>query len=970
MKSENRIGIGILMIILAAAMIGAAISNQSPENNYWTNNVAVDFTFDLDTYENKTCGLIIDQAETQNQAAQATNTFTETLSEGVHTWQINCTDGNQTETGVEQTINVDLTDPTTSISYPVNNTDYENATYALFTANDNLASTFNCSIDINGNQQSIDVTNGTQNNVSTNPQTGSNTLSVSCEDIAGNSASEVITFTITPEPEFLLELESTFNIGEQALMQITAEDNANITIDVYEKYPGGFMAYYGTLSYSQQNYPRVEVMPYTNVAGDYAIYAEMQYGDTIKTQTLNFTVNNNIVIDIDGDTSITEGDTTELSATVTGGISPYTYYWVLSDGTTSTSSEVELDYDEPGDYTNTLTVTDAHGNEKVKVVEVDVREILKLTVIIQDDATNTVVKDANVKIDGESKKTNSEGIVIFLLSRGYYDIYITHVNYALLIEEDYHLKKNVTTALAITRVDNQNPEVTLVKPTDGTEIIDSSMEVVFKVEDDASKVICEVYTKPESEDWYEKKETLEVTTTAEQKTTIEGFELGNYDLKVECKDPNNNKGVSPEVSVSFVDKITAANLESKIELLNKLYDLLDSLPQQTVQQKQVAEALELENNIKLAIKTVERTARDISNLEFRRDLNDDEKEEKQQELLNKIDDIFKETPVEINVLKSNSFVKYIEEEELKPIIDEYASIQGYADKKNYLKAVIETQKEATITTSVKTVELGYLDGTSKTITLVTKDISYVNDSQNFKLLEYIPKELAESVDDLTVMQDFKIVKNDPILEFKKISKIVYYIEGQISLKQFERANTIILPDSYIEALTSVTGASILGGNLDLEPKTMLVFLIIVLTLVYVGHSITAFDRIKTGYVFLFGDKRVHTMNLLVNDSMDNLEVGDLDKAQLIYREVKLYYDNLPTISKNQVYDSIISLCEKLDYSYAELLMKRINSELTEGSNSNAKHQYNKLRLVYKKLDKEDKKRIYSNVQNVAGKIAG
>ncbi len=61
-------------------------------------------------------------------------------------------------------------------------------------------------------------------------------------------------------------------------------------------------------------------------------------------------------------TSGTAPFTVYLTSTVTGGSAPFTYYWSVSDGSSSSQAGFSHTF-LSGDYTVTLTVTDANGNQ-------------------------------------------------------------------------------------------------------------------------------------------------------------------------------------------------------------------------------------------------------------------------------------------------------------------------------------------------------------------------------------------------------------------------------------------------------------------------------------------------------------------------------------------------------------------------------------------------------------------------------
>jgi len=60
-------------------------------------------------------------------------------------------------------------------------------------------------------------------------------------------------------------------------------------------------------------------------------------------------------------------------------------------------------------------------------------------------------------------------------------------------------------------------------------------------------------------------------------------------------------------------------------------------------------------------------------------------------------------------------------------------------------------------------------------------------------------------------------------------------------------------------------------------------------------------------------KKVSFIKVLINDALDYLKTEDYDKAALIYREIKLSYEEANNYVKKQVYDESFDLCNQLDF---------------------------------------------------------
>ncbi|NLL90405.1 MAG: PKD domain-containing protein [Dehalococcoidales bacterium] len=60
------------------------------------------------------------------------------------------------------------------------------------------------------------------------------------------------------------------------------------------------------------------------------------------------------------------GDKIQFIPDVVGGFAPYSYVWDFGDGKTSNEANPRHEYNKPGSYTISLTVTDDRGNTKMQ----------------------------------------------------------------------------------------------------------------------------------------------------------------------------------------------------------------------------------------------------------------------------------------------------------------------------------------------------------------------------------------------------------------------------------------------------------------------------------------------------------------------------------------------------------------------------------------------------------------------------
>ncbi len=968
----------MVMLVLSLQIISSTMSDIVPVDNAVYNTSNVNFTFTLTNYTNSTtCSLFIDQIEEQSKSAESSNTFTETLTEGVHEWYINCSDENNSESIIERTINIDLSAPIIVLENPINNANLTNLTNVTFVATDNFATSMNCILTLDDAIQAITAINGTSKIVNISADSGMHYWNISCQDSVGNaniSGNRIFTIeneTVEEEIEtpFLnISLnKETYSLGEAGTFTINALNGSNMTIEIGTS-SGGWFTLGETITITNGTFPRTESMTYTTEVGTYAANTELEYQNTTLTDVISFEVENSITISVVGDKSVDVDEPTELEAYVNGGIGEYTYLWTLSDGTTKTNDTINMSYENSGSYIEKLTVTDEEGNSKSLNTTITVKNVLELAVTVKDINSGSVISGARIELANREGITNSKGQYTFYISRGTYRLTVLKSNYEVLYDEIW-LRENITYLAEIEGKDVTAPSIELISPADKQEFNSKSIDVKFKVSDQGDTT-CVLYTAEKDESWYTKKGTKIVSDNTEQIFSLTGLDYKDYKWKIECEDSDKNSKATEERTFKIIDEVIDVKTTfSETEFTDELYAIIDTLSTKGLHERRVIDVLDIEKNIKSAIVTIQRAYRDINDATYNNVLSEKEKEDKIQTLETKISDTYNSIIVNVNVLENKAFIKYIRDPELKEVSDKYSTIKKYLDKEKFFEASKLTQSKATISTTARNVELEYFDGTKKTITLVVKELKYVNSTYKLRVVESIPKELAETTDDLTIITNHKILEKDPLIEFDNPQKIIYYFDEQIDLENIDKAQTVLFEDSYTKAVTSITGNSIFDFNVNMDKKGYLIVLIMVLVLVYAGHSHIRIDKMRFFYYVLFGDKKIHTINLLINDALDNLEVHDLDKAHFIYREIKLYYEKLSTPSKNEVYQKIRNLCTKLDHGYSQKLVSDIENNIKADNIGKARYYYHQLEEVYKRLDEDYKTELFEKIKTLQMRIA-
>ncbi|MBU0666188.1 MAG: Ig-like domain-containing protein [Nanoarchaeota archaeon] len=964
-QAKTKIIIVTLMFLILASLISSTIENITPTNNVLFNNTNITFTFDLTDYSNTTsCELIIDSETKETTSANDENSFQAIVSEGTHEWNIVCEDENNTQSTATRTLTIDLTSPTITISNIQNNTNYTNITSIEFTVEDDNTETISCDIDIDSEVQTITVVNQQEETHNVNLAEGEHELEITCEDEAGNKqTSEKYIFRVeNEEPEAFISITTNkeeYDLGEEIQLTINALDGSNVTIDVCPD-SSGFVLCYPTIELINENYPKIIFVQYTNKTGPYTIEAALDYENIVLTNSLSYETINNIKVKISGDNILDEDESTELEVSVSGGIGNITYLWDLSNGSTSSKDELNIEFDEPGKYEQIVYVTDEKGNKNNDSIIITVKKRQKVIFEVRSLETGSPIKDAVVEIDSETGKTNSKGQVTFYISDKRYSFSAWKTGYELL-EDEIRVKGNTTKIVELETRDDSAPQISIESPNDKASTEGTTVDITFKVTDD-SPVTCSIYLLSE-QNWYEEKDSKIVVLGKTNNFELTNLDYKEYSWRLECEDSQGNSAKTTERTFKVLSK-SEASIKNKDEMIEELYDLIDKMKGAGLQESRAVEALQIEKQIKETIVLIDRTERDINALQYRKDISEEQKVSEEEKLRKKLQESYLSSPKNIKVLDTHTFVKYIRDLELEPIAGEYVDIKNYPNKQKFFEASKKTQTKATVSSNIKLVELEYLSGEKKTLTLVEKELKYTNSTDRLDVVEYIPKELATDVSEISIMNVYKVLKADPMISFDTPQKIVYYFEKEIELAKLENTNTVLFEQSYNLAMSAITGQAIFDFNIDLDKKYVWTIIILIVLLTYAFHSFVGFGKVGSSYHLLFGDRNIHTVNMLINDALDNMDAGENDKAQLIYQEIKLYYEKLSVPGKNEVYESIEDICHKLDYAYCQDLINVLSAHLKNNELPKAQRDYQKLQTTYKQLTEDGKKELYDQIKKL------
>ncbi len=1029
---------------LAFAVQTAAIQLVSPVQDHWTNYPQVRFEFLLENAsQNSTnsslpdCRLLLDSIpqnsslHNQTQNNSQAYYFISEITQSTKNWSVYCfhsaamqtnqsdqtnqsNETNQTDQqkakifSETRKITLDTESPNVAITYPLAGNYEEDIQAIIFSVNDNKDEEIDCFIDLESNEYQTHkeekVQNNTNHTVAVSLKEGSYALSVNCKDNAQNQETESNNFSIDYVDLFFQVNfdKSEYAIGQAAYFDILATNQADVYINIVSPNSHSYV-----WDYKKQNYPKHEQLPYTKKAGIYKVTGTMTFEGSTLNIYKEIKVNSNINAEISGDKILTKGEKTTLEAKVSGGITPLSVKWKLSNGTTVNSNKFTRLYNKTGTFEETLLVNDSEGNEYSKKVEIVVKNKYKLTITVKDYKTKNLLSSALIEIEDKSNTTNSSGTAAFVMQEGTKDLFVYKSGYKDF-EKEIALDSNKTITVELQPDDTRKPVIKLI--TQDTEYFEKNAELEFQATDEGT-LKCNLYLKQKSDDWYYLQDIIfDIKDSKTKKFIIENLTGTDYEWKIECIDAEGNSIFSEEQSFSLLDDQTKQAIDSIEEYESEIDKAIAEIENFGKEESEAADGINYREMLDNAKKEITRTKRDINNLVYRKDLDEKQKQDAQKELEQKIKETIQKTPIGLKVKSSETFVKYSDEDQ---ITDALQKIAGNPSKK-LIEKNKKLQEFITTTTKVSIIDLEYESKTEK-LTLVQKTITY--DGQNEKspgqfIAEIIPKEFADSSDDIVIMNEHSIIEKDPIIRFGLEEKISYYVKAEKSLAIVQQSATLLLATDE-DSPGTPTGFSISSITEKIPIGSTGIIIILVTAVLITGlfmYKFGAFskkpktqinkkqarqeqsqtqrafqsnelqqnskNRVSLANVFAkllskLAPKNSVTdsrMDFLIGQAFQLLGVSNTEMALQKYTEISLHYESLNPLAQQNYLPSITQLCYSIDVGTVRQMIDTLEYELATGNTENSMKTFNNMDAVYSSLPEEYKKQVSNEYYQIYSRI--
>lgn len=967
-----------LLAILLLPMVFATVDLVGPANGTFTNQTSLRFDYYASIPGFSGCTVRVDGNVFPDLDAQ-TNAMNEltiiNIVSGQHAWNVSCTGANSTEISQTRTFVIDSQPPTLAVLAPANGS-YATAVFDAI-PNDDLSSTLSCSALWNGEEmiaRSVAPNTHFTGNISLPP--GSGTLKLLCSDSAGNTMYQERLLTIQPNLFLQVSMpKSEYGLGELVSLTIDTVPGANVTIDVCPNQQGFVQC--GTALIDSLSFPQTITLPYMNRTGEYLVETVVKYAGQTKTNRTLYKIANTISINPDIDGEQITNKTITLSVSPSGGILPYRTMWKLSNGSTiQDASSITRKYPVAGIYNETVTVSDAANNSKTENITVVVAGVNLVTVSVVDNATSAPISGAEVDISNNERLTGQDGRALFEIEDGEHTILVSAAGYRYGLEE-YIFNATSFIVIRLVRDDVVVPDISLLQPTEAS-VTANPVRIQYTVTYQ-SPVTCTLLVGT-PDNWFSTNGTMDVSDDG-QKEFVRQFPDGEQRIRIECADSEGKKGGSQILSFVvdstiesaeevFVADLTPTDDEVRLQqYLERLDALLSTIDAYNQDEKEVIGIIGFDKQLRNTKRAVQQAIRDIDSLQYRAELDITGKQAERSRIISEIDALITNTPQGVTVTDSKSFVRYLKKDVLDEVSAELAGLDGFpSEPKMFKDQLLEDQQLFTVTSKFVQVQYLYANGNSSTVTVITRTFTYANDLGNgYGIVDIIPKTVIDDATKLTLLSKGTILKKDPVLRFEKSDSITYIIPKKVDFTLLEGIHTVIT-GRYPEKTGVLTGFAIFGaGDVDVLGMPLWI-LLIVIVLLYLAYYFDLVKQIK--YIkYRFGkNEQVHYLRVIIRDAYDQLDANNYEKAEMLYKEVRLTYDTLSILAKNDLYEEVMALVKRMDVYYFNLVMMEMDQYLKVGDLESAIRSYEKLTGTFERLDEEHQNQLIISVHGMAKRL--
>jgi hypothetical protein len=524
--------------------------------------------------------------------------------------------------------------------------------------------------------------------------------------------------------------------------------------------------------------------------------------------------------------------------------------------------------------------------------------------------------------------------------------------------------------------DNQEPSVSMIYPANNAELYEDSLTLKYKAEDNIKIKNCtfELYNYSGGVGTLDYSKTHEdLDNNQEVSISLKNFRQGEYSWNVYCCDNSSNCNDDLEYYREFSVNLNSTTVSSVSEefnysqkqevdeLISKANEFVSRMNLYSAEEKQILEDLEISKNVEFYRRRLNQIDQDLGhNLKFIEDVF--QRKERERELIEEIQEIKEEIPVDISVIESREFVKNSLTKDMESIVLGYMEAKSIKSERTSAKKLAElnirAQNYLVVSTEVKQVQIEHIEYI-KELTLVTKSIDLKNNTFS-TLLEIIPKEIAENASDVTFITPAAVISEDPIFEISvddlENEKLIYYINKPVSTDKIQETDTIIFKEFAVNNL--ITGFFILD---DLEIGGWIYYLLIIFLIVVIASMLWYYLRNRKIRQWKKEENVVRALSY-IREANNSLERKDIESAKENYHRIKEIFSLLPAGCRKHLNKRISRIRIEIDKKEIFSLLKEFELAKIEQRRQDAEILYKKLQPIYKRIPKKYQQRVYERLK--------
>lgn len=338
------------------------------------------------------------------------------------------------------------------------------------------------------------------------------------------------------------------------------------------------------------------------------------------------------------------------------------------------------------------------------------------------------------------------------------------------------------------------------------------------------------------------------------------------------------------------------------------------------------------------------------------------------------------------MLKSVSFeneqaiILSLEESLVAKLLNDFAAknsvLKSEKEKEQYIKETERMNQALRFRTTVKELNLQYLDGREEKVLLIVKKIEGDEPLNSLIVLEHIPKNIVSSTDEMHLGKNVEVLDSDPLLKYKFDSldkaEYSYIIKKNVDAGKISETATVVLPpfqeSSDDEGNNLITGFSITSLSAITQSWYNIGIVIGIVVIVILMFYSSVYLKRKDGVKNIKHGNEKGTTNMEFGKKLTRLKIklakqGNYDNKSEEFpshhQYVKKEYEKagLKTLKDT----TVLSLLEKaetaancLDYDSAlklhHLIISRRKSASVQKNDLGSPEIVNRIKVLQTKID--------------------